>query len=138
MTFLLEIFMKITASLFITLSFLIAGCSQANHEQVVEKKATKTGVTQVEAKQAQVWQSVTVKYQDFEGGFFGLVAKGGEKLLPMNLAKKYQVDGSTLKVKGYIIEGMMTTQQWGTAFKVTDVELIKLGKGHENNKGIEY
>ena len=127
-----------TSSLFITLSLLIAGCSQANHEQVVEKESANTGMTQVAAKQEQVWQSVTVKYLDFEGGFFGLVAKGGEKLLPMNLAKKYQVDGSTLKVRGHIIEGMMTIQQWGTAFEVTDVELIKLGKAHEKNKGNEY
>ncbi len=73
-------------------------------------------------------QQVTVKYFDFEGGFYGLVGKDGKKLLPMNLAKKYQVDGSILKVRGHIIKGMMTIQQWGTPFEVTDVELIKLGK----------
>jgi hypothetical protein len=130
--------MKITSSLFIALSLLMTGCSQANHEQVVELNSADTGITKVATKQEQVWQSVTVKFLDFEGGFFGLVGKGGEKLLPMNLARKYQVEGSLLKVKGHIIEGMMTTQQWGTAFEVTEVELIKLGKGHEKNKANEY
>jgi len=130
--------MKITSSLFITLLLLTAGCSHASHEHSVEQKPTSTGVTKVVDKQEQTWQSVTVKYLDFEGGFFGLLGKGGEKLLPMNLAKKYQVDGSVLKVRGHIIEGMMTTQQWGTAFEVTDVELVKLGKGHEMNKSNEY
>ena len=74
------------------------------------------------------WHKVTVKYFDFEGGFYGLVSKNGQKLLPMNLAKKYRVDGTLLEVKGHIIENMATIQQWGVAFKVTEVNLMELGK----------
>jgi len=138
LTFFIGIFMKITSTSFIALSFLIAGCSQASHEQSLEQKTAEAGVTEVVTKQEQTWQRVTVKHLAFEGGFFGLVGKNGEKLLPMKLAAKYQVDGSILKVKGHVIEGMMTIQQWGTPFEVTAVELIKLGKGNEENKANEY
>lgn len=130
--------MKTILTLAITLSLLLAGCSQANHEQGVEQKSATAGTTKVAAKKTQVWQQVTVKRFDFEGGFFGLVGKEGKRLLPMNLAKEYQVDGTILKVQGHIIKDMMTIQQWGTAFEVTDVELIKLGKGRENNKADRY
>ena len=130
--------MKSISALLITCSILLAGCSQASHEQDVVAPVSKTGTNNVAAKQEQIWQQVTVKYFDFEGGFFGLVTNKGEKLLPMNLAKVYKVDGTILKVTGHIIKDMMTTQQWGTAFKVTEVELIKLGKGSESNKAAEY
>lgn len=121
-------YMKIISSLAITISLMLAACSQANHEPVVEQQSDNTGTTQVAAKQKQLWQQVTVKRFDFEGGFFGLVGKEGQRLLPMNLSKKYQVNGTVLKVRGHIIEDMMTIQQWGSAYKITDVELIKLGK----------
>ena len=75
------------------------------------------------------WQQVTVKYLNFEGGFHGLVSKNGEKMLPMNLPVKYKVDGTILRVEGHFIKDMATTQQWGKPFKVTNIELIKMGKG---------
>lgn len=89
---------------------------------------------QVMFKQAEQWQEVTVRYYDFEGGFYGLVGILDKRLLPMNLAQDYKVDGTKLRVKGYIIEDMMSTQQWGVAFKITEVELIKLGQSpHKKN-----
>jgi hypothetical protein len=128
MTFFIGNFMKIVSAFFISLSFLLASCSQEHSEPGIEIQPAKTGTTKVEAKTIETWQQVTVMYLDFEGGFFGLVGKDGKKLLPMNLAKKFKVNGSILKVKGHVVEGMMTTQQWGTVFKVTEVELIKLGE----------
>ncbi|WP_246129133.1 hypothetical protein [Colwellia demingiae] len=86
----------------------------------------------------QAWQQVTVNFYDFEGGFYGLTSKTGDKLLPMNLAKQYKLAGTVLKVKGEIIKDMMTTQQWGQPFRITSIELIKLGQKSENNKGAEY
>jgi len=132
------IYMKIISTLVIPISLLLVACSQANHEQGAEQQSAKTGTTEVAAKQKQLWQQVTVKHFEFEGGFFGLVGKEGQRLLPMNLSKEYKIDGTVLKIKGHIIKDMMTIQQWGTAFEVTDVELIKLGKGHESNVNNRY
>jgi hypothetical protein len=127
--------MKIISTLVITLSLSLVGCSQAKHDQVAEQKSATEEATKVAAQHKEVWQQVTVKYFDFEGGFFGLLGQDGKNLLPMNLSKEYQVDGTVLKVQGHIIKDMMTIQQWGTAFEVTDVELIKLGK---NSSGQTY
>ena len=119
---------KLNLTLLISLSLLLAGCSQANDVQQSGQEVSNAGKKQVIAKQEQTWQQVTVKYLDFEGGFYGLVSKTGDKLLPMNLDKEYQLPGTVLRVQGHVIKDMMTIQQWGQIFKITDVELIKLGR----------
>lgn len=79
----------------------------------------------------EAWQQVTVKYLAFEGGFYGLISKSGAKILPMNLPAKYKVAGTLLRVKGHAMNDTMTIQQWGQPFKVSDIELIKMGEGHQ-------
>lgn len=101
----------------------------------VETAADKADSHMVQEKipteQGEYWQGVTVIYNDFEGGFYGLVNGAGKKLLPMNLAQEYKVNGTKLRVKGHIIKDMMSIQQWGTAFKITEVELVSLGKNKQ-------
>jgi hypothetical protein len=67
-----------------------------------------------------------------------LISQTGDKLLPMNLAKQYKLQGTILKVKGELIKDMMTIQQWGQPFRISDIELIKLGQSSGKNKGAEY
>lgn len=110
------------------LPVFLTGCIQESNEQNKSQETLQIGKSQVTEKQQQAWQQVTVKYYDFEGGFYGLTTVDGDKLLPMNLAKIYKLPGTVLKVKGVLIKDMMTIQQWGKAFKITDVELITLGK----------
>lgn len=81
----------------------------------------------------QDWQQVKVVYLSFEGGFYGLITENGTKLLPMNLAKEYKIAGTVLKVSGHEIKDLMTTKQWGLAYKIDDIKLITLGKGQHNN-----
>jgi hypothetical protein len=137
-----KIIMKKNITLSLLLSTMLTlgliGCSQASNEQLPTQETLKVGDSQVTDAQEKTWQQVTVKYYDFEGGFYGLTTKAGDKLLPMNLAKKYQLPGTVLKVKGQIIKGMMTIQQWGQPFKITVTELVKLGEAEDNNKGAEY
>ncbi|GAW96822.1 MULTISPECIES: hypothetical protein [Colwellia] len=114
----------------VTLSLLVAGCSQAHELSNNENKVTELRKDNMDNSAKKTWQQVTVKYLDFEGGFYGLVSKTGDKLLPMNLAKEYQLPGTVLKVQGHVIKDMMTIQQWGQVFKITEVELIKLGKAN--------
>jgi hypothetical protein len=120
------------------LSLGLTGCSKANNDQPQPQETLKVGDSQVTDEQKQNWQQVTVKYYDFEGGFYGLTTKAGDKLLPMNLAKQYQLPGTVLKVKGQIITGMATIQQWGQPFTINDTELIKLGKVAEIGTGVKY
>lgn len=130
--------MKIFLIATVTLTLLVAGCSQANDVSSNGSKVTELRNSDMENSAKQSWQQVTVKHLNFEGGFYGLVSSKGDKLLPMNLAKKYQLEGTQLKVKGQLIKDMMTIQQWGQPFKITDVELIKLGKQQKKNNGAKY
>jgi len=76
----------------------------------------------------------TVKYMNFEGGFFGVISEEGKHWLPLNLNKEFQQEGAVIKVKGKAVKDMMTIQQWGTPFSITHIELIKAGqKGAESN-----
>lgn len=85
-------------------------------------------------EKADGWIKVTVTYLDFEGGFYGLVSKQGDKLLPTNLKNEYRLPGTELKIKGVKVEGMVSTRQWGELFKITDVKLIKLGSNQATNQ----
>ncbi len=75
-------------------------------------------------KEERQWLTVMVKYLDFEGGFYGLIAKDGTKLLPINLDKNYKVAGCILKIKGHFIKDMVTIHQWGEVFSISKAELI--------------
>lgn len=112
---------------------LSTACSQAETNPTSNVTSPIPGEAKMTAKESKTWHEVTVKFLDFEGGFYGLVASNGEKYLPMNLAKEYKLPGTVLKVQGHIIKDMITTQQWGQVFKITDIKLIKLGKAKSEN-----
>jgi hypothetical protein len=114
----------------VILSLYLTGCSQESNELRKAPAQLKEDNSQVKDTKEKNWQEVTVNYYDFEGGFYGLTSKAGDKWLPMNLAKEYQLPGTVLKVQGQLIKGMMTIQQWGQPFKITHVELITLGKAN--------
>jgi hypothetical protein len=73
------------------------------------------------------WQTATVIFVKLEGGFYGLLAQDGSKLLPINLAPQYQIPNTTLNIQGKKVEGMMPIQQWGVPFEIINIELVELG-----------
>ncbi len=84
---------------------------------VVEKKAKESA-----------WRTGEVHYLPFEGGFYGIIAENGDKLLPLNLSQTYYQHGTIIKFKGVVIKDMMTTKQWGEVFELSEVKLIKAGQ----------
>ncbi len=133
MTFYWKVVMQKALILFSLCLLLLASCSQANNKPAEQIHNANAKAEKMTANKDKIWHQVTVNYYDIEGGFYGLVSKNGEKLLPRNLAKEYQVSGTELKVKGLIIKDMVTIQQWGQVFEITDVELIKLGQVKAKN-----
>jgi len=105
--------------------FLLQACNASPTQE--NKPVVKNSEQQAQ------WQSATIKFMEFEGGFFGIVTDDGEKLLPMNLAKEFHQIGAKVKVQGHLITDMMTIQQWGTPFNITKIELIKAGKPKADN-----
>lgn len=116
--------------LILLLLFLVCTSSCTEKKAIANEKAmVMSEQTTSKTSIKQSWQQVSVKFLNFEGGFYGLVTEKGAKLLPMNLPLKYKVDGTILRVKGQHIKNMVTIQQWGEPFELSEVELIKLGVG---------
>lgn len=72
----------------------------------------------------------TVVYNEFEGGFYGIVLADGRKLLPMNLATEMRQDGLPVELSGHLVTDMMTTRQWGTPFNISTIEAIGEATGN--------
>ncbi|MBS3797932.1 MULTISPECIES: hypothetical protein [unclassified Pseudoalteromonas] len=70
------------------------------------------------------WLEAEVCYLNLEGGFFGLVTRDGKRLLPLNLPATFSQAGAQVKLQGYAQRDMMTIQQWGTPFHLTQIEFI--------------
>jgi hypothetical protein len=110
----------------------VATASKEDNQEKLTLSATQPTKNSVKTlpKSAGVkvmWQTATVKYMEFEGGFWGLVTENGQKLLPMNLAKEFRQLGAVVKFQGQVKGDMMTIQQWGTPFQITEITLIKAG-----------
>lgn len=121
----LSLYSPIMKSLVVTFFcvFSFACSSQAQPKKAIEKETVQANAG---------WISVKVIFLEFEGGFYGLVTNEGEKLLPINLGPEYKVANTKLIIQGKKIEGMMTIQQWGTPFKIAQIELVS--KGENKNK----
>lgn len=113
---------------------VFSGCQQDNVQtqpatesmgHTVDKIEEVSNEKSAPIEQQTPWISATVKYLEFEGGFYGIVTNKGIKLLPINLAKKYRQHGLTIEVQGYDAQGVMTIHQWGKPFKITDIKLLK-------------
>lgn len=72
------------------------------------------------------WHQGTVQFLNLEGGFYGIITDSGKRLLPMNLAKEFRQNGAIIRVKGKV-KNVLTIQQWGTPFEISDIELVKPG-----------
>jgi hypothetical protein len=107
---------------------------------IIKTTAKQTAIKKLELKQLNAKNKMVEKrlittintqaiihYFNFEGGFYGIVTESGQKLLPINLAKNYQQAGTVVKIKGKLLDDMITIQQWGKAFKISDIELVKSG-----------
>ena len=72
----------------------------------------------------------TVRYKNFEGGFWGLDGNDGNKYMPAGLNKALLVDGMIVEVTGIIEEdkNLMTFQQYGKILTVKGSKMIDNSK----------
>ncbi|MCP3128406.1 hypothetical protein [Shewanella sp. KJ2020] len=80
--------------------------------------------TNIIAKGEGIMLQGTVRYMNLEGGFWGIVADNGQKILPKNLPAEYRKDGLRLSFSAQEITGMMTIQQWGTLSSLSEISVI--------------
>ncbi len=106
--------------------------TQTQQERQIAKVTAVKPLNKNKVKVNMISVQGTIRYFDLEGGFYGIVTNKGQKLLPLNLAKEYQQAGAVVEVKGELQQDMMTTQQWGTPFKVSHITVLKKGETQLN------
>ncbi|WP_196141031.1 hypothetical protein [Aliikangiella sp. G2MR2-5] len=112
--------------------FLLLACQPNDGLKANDLNKDSTMNAQVSDKQVQM--KGTIQYISLEGGFYGIVTENGQKLLPMNLDKAFMQDGAIIEFSGKMESGMMTIQQWGKPFKITEIKLIKAGKANSKQE----
>lgn len=80
------------------------------------------------------WITGRVVFNDFEGGFYGIITENGEKLLPMNMDKSLMRENNKVALKGKYEKDLMTTRQWGKPFIIIEIKLLEKGKGGSKNQ----
>jgi len=91
-----------------------------------QQQAAKQGVNKpsISPKGEGMMLQGTVRYLNLEGGFWGIIADNGQKILPKNLPQEYRKDGIRLSFTAQEIIGMMTIQQWGKLSSLSDITVI--------------
>jgi len=67
----------------------------------------------------------TVRFQELEGGFWGIIADDGRKFDPMGLDAKFQKDGLRVRFEATPETDMMSTRMWGSMVRITRIEIVK-------------
>lgn len=132
----------------VTITLLLSACGSSSADKDGEKavqneqnnntqqEATKLVATPINANEElkgqkmkdefSDWQRGRVQFLNLEGGFYGIITDSGKKILPMNMAKEFAQNGAIVRIKGKV-KNVMTIQQWGTPFTITEIELITPG-----------
>ncbi|MFX0062222.1 MAG: hypothetical protein ACFFC7_08530 [Candidatus Hermodarchaeota archaeon] len=70
------------------------------------------------------FETGTVRFMDFEGGFFGIITDEGKHYDPINLESDYQIDGLRIHFKAKIRDDLGSFHMWGTIIEITWIEKI--------------
>lgn len=105
---------------------IISGCIKENKETPSETPVTEipTSTPPVE-KISEINGTGTVKFLDFEGGFYGIISDNGENYDPINLSKEFQVDGLRVRFDAKKQENVASFHMWGTIIEIINIERIQ-------------
>ena len=117
--------MKSTAYV-LCLSVLLTACnanfSSAHSAQPVTSKMPDENASNVSEQQFSA--TGTVRFQQLEGGFWGIIADDGRKFDPMGLDAKFQKDGLRVRFEATPDPDRMSTHMWGTIVRITRMEAL--------------
>ena len=77
------------------------------------------------ADQDRIAANGTVRYQDLEGGFWGIVADDGAHYDPMNLAAEFQHDGLRVTFRAKPSKQGVSFHMWGTVIEITSIRRLE-------------
>ncbi len=67
----------------------------------------------------------TVRYQNLEGGFWGIVSDDGVRYDPMGLDAQFQQEGLRVRFEAVPETDRMSTRMWGVMVTLTAIEPVK-------------
>ena len=109
-----------------TLICLALLMSTACRTTQVKDAAPPADTTQTETpkEMAGISGTGTIRFLEFEGGFYGIVADNGRRYDPGTLQQKFRKDG--LRVKFVVRErvGVMSIRMWGTPVELVSLEAL--------------
>ena len=103
-------------------SFILSGCMLQKKGAIGsagEDMAGKTG---------------TMRYLDFEGGFYGIVADDSEHYDPINLPEEFETDGLRVRFDGKIRDDIFGIHMWGRYIELEYINCIGQGVKNANKK----
>ena len=66
----------------------------------------------------------TIQYNDFEGGFYGIVGDDGENYDPINFPSDIEEDGLRVKYTLKILENQTSIHMWGIIVEIIKIEKV--------------
>lgn len=98
--------------------------AQATNEALLTSQDGAIVTELSEEEEAAMHLIGTIEYQDFEGGFYGFVAKDGKKYTLNKLAKEHRRNGLIVEITAEPMTGMATTTQFGELLNVHDIKIV--------------
>ena len=72
-------------------------------------------------------RSTTIVFNDFEGGFYGIIVDNGfepfNKLDPINLPPEFMEDGLRVRFKAKLRPDLYSFHMWGIMVKIINIEI---------------
>lgn len=65
-----------------------------------------------------------IQYNDFEGGFYGIVSDDGEHYDPKNLPDDFKEDGLLVSFKLAVLENQVSYHMWGEVVRLINIEKL--------------
>ena len=65
-----------------------------------------------------------IQYNDFEGGFYGIVSDDGEHYDPINLPSEFEEDGLRVGFKLKTLENQSSIHMWGTVVEILEIKKL--------------
>ena len=103
------------------------GCGGASREGGASSSTPTnrpSGTTPTPGDPTLLTGSGTVRYLDFEGGFYGIVADDSARYDPGELDPRFRRDGLRVRFDVRKIEGAMSIRQWGTMVTVVRIDSL--------------
>jgi inhibitor of cysteine peptidase len=66
----------------------------------------------------------TIQYNDFEGGFYGIVSDNNEYYDPINLPKEFEEDGIRVEYSIKILENQTSIHMWGEVVEIIEIQKL--------------